>query len=180
MPRHLATIALIALMLAQPLRATDATAPIVMVDAKVDAFAARLHSYVDYCRTSAKPEYAVDCLSERLDFAAASLGNYGWQRDVKAALRASARRLDAVTAKYADPAKPALTLRAANNAIVSARPIQPVARANVTRATAAAAAVLEETQFTLLRSADTSGANALAFAQVAAVVGSAKVLLRSA
>ena len=178
MPSRLVALSLSALLLGQPLAATETLPPLVTVDAQVNAFTTRLQSYVDYCRTSARPEYAVDCLSERLDFAARSLGNYGWQRDVKSALRASARSLNAVTAKYADPTRPPLTLQA--GAITSARPIQPVARANLTRATTAAAAVLEEAEFTLLRSADSAGANALAFAQVAAVVGSAKVLLRAA
>lgn len=171
-------LALAALMLGQPLLARDAAPPVVTVDARVDAFASRLQSYVAYCRTAAKPEYTVDCLSERLDFAAATLGNYGWQRDVKAALRATSRRLNAVTATYADPAAPGVTLRA--GPITAARPIQPIARANLTRAATAATAVLQETELTLLRSADTSAANALAFAQVAAIVGSAKVLLRAA
>lgn len=183
MRTRLATLALAALLIGQPLMATDSAPPVVTVDAKVDAFTTRLQSYVEYCRTSAKPDYAVDCLSERLEFAAASLGNYGWQRDVKAALRASARSLNAVTAKYADPARPPVTLRSGASAprpIVSSRPIQPVAPENLTRATTVAANVIEETEFTLLRSAETGGANALAFAQVAAVIGSAKVLLRAA
>lgn len=184
MPFRFPAVILVALLIGQPLLATDsAPTAVLTVNAKVDAFTTRLQTYVDYCRTSAKPEYAVDCLSERLDFAAASLGNYGWQRDVKAALRATSASLNKVTAKYADPAKPAITLRAGASSplpIVSSRPIQPVAPANLPRAASVASDVLEEAEFTLLRSASTSDTNSLAFAQVAAVLGSAKVLLRSA
>lgn len=187
MPSRLAALTLAALLLGQPLAANDAGAPIIApllsVDAKVDAFTTRLQYYVDYCRTWARPEYAVDCLSERFEFAAARLGNYGWQRDVKAQLRTAVRSLNKVTARYADPGAPPVTLRTgagAPLAIVSSRPIKPVAPENRTRAATAAADVLEEAEFTLLRSASTSDASALAFAQVAAVLGSAKVLLRSA
>ncbi len=158
--------------------------PLVQVATDSTRFSATLQSYVDYCQTYAKAQYAVDCLSERLVFAASGLGNYGWERDVKAALLATSQGLDAVTAKYVSTTAPAVKLRATgSNPIRSTRPIRPVAPENVTRASAAASDVLEEAELTLLRSSSTSGAsevNALAFAQVAAVVGSAKVLLRSA
>ena len=51
---------------------------------------------------------------------------------------------------------------------------------SVVVAASAAEAVFATAELTLLRSADTSPENALAFAQVAEVLGTAKVLLRAA
>lgn len=158
----------------------DASLPTLTVQSELDAFTTRLQSYVDFCDTYARAQYKVDCLSERLTFAAKNLGNYGWQGQVKATLRATARSLYAVTTKYAAPGAAPVTIRNDATPIVSSRPVRPIAPQNQTRANAVASAVIEEAELTLLRSADTSSANALAFAQVAAVIGSAKVLLRSA
>ena len=184
MPLRLATIALVALTFGQPGFAPQNPltnpVPALTVRIELNAFTAKLQSYVDFCDRYAKAQYKVDCLSERLTVAAASLGNYGWQREVKWTLRATARNLYAVTTKYADPGAAAITLRGQGTPIVSSRPVRAVAPQNQTRANAAASTVIEEAELTLLRSADTSPANALAFAQVAAIVGSAKVLLRAA
>lgn len=180
LPKTLAALALCGLMQAPTPAVWAQSPPVLSVQSEIDAFTTRLQSYVDFCQTYAKPQYRVDCLSERLDFAAASLNGYGWQRDVRAALRATSRSLYAVTTKYGAANAPAVTLRGQTTPITSARPIRPVAPQNQTRANAAATGVIQEAELVLLRSAETSPANALAFAQVAAVLGSAKVLLRSA
>lgn len=181
--RSLAVLALCAAALGiglVPVATADAPLPLVSVQSELDAFTTRLQSYVAFCDRYARAQYKVDCLSERLTFAANNLGNYGWQGQVKATLRATARSLYAVTTKYAAPGAAPVIIRNDATPIVSSRPIRPVAPQNQTRANAVASNVIEEAELTLLRSADTSQANALAFAEVAAVIGSAKVLLRSA
>ena len=184
MSSHLAALPLVALLfgpLADLPRPGPANpVPLVSVRAEINEFSSRLRTYVDFCHRYAKPEYQVDCLSERMNFAAASLGNYGWEREVKAALRASARSLYAVTTKYRAPGAAPVRIWSPETPIVPSRPIRPVAPENVTRAASAAEAVFATAELTLLRSADTSPENALAFAQVAEVLGTAKVLLRAA
>ena len=183
MPLRLAALALSALLLAPSAPAPQVPAPSqvpLTVRAEINEFSARLRSYVDFCDRYARPEYQVDCLSERMTFAASTLGNYGWEREVKAALKASARSLNAVTTKYRAPDAPPVRIQNPATPITPTRPIRPVAPENVTRAAAAAEGVFQNAELTLLRSADTSPENALAFAQVAEVLGTAKVLLRAA
>ena len=88
----------------------------------------------------------------------------------------TAHDLAAVSRKYASPTMQPLMLH--SQIITTSRPIRPVAPANLPPSNAAATAVLEEAELTLLRSS-TRSPNVLAFSQVAEIVGSAKVLLRA-
>ena len=137
--------------------------------------ASQMRAYVAFCQGTAKPEYVVDCLAERFNLAADTMGNYGATADLYRALKRAARDLAAVSRKYAAPATPPLVL---SSNFTTTRPIRPVAPANLPRSNAAATEVLQEAELTLLRSA-TRSPDILAFQQVAEILGSAKVLLRS-
>ena len=137
----------------------------------------QLRRYVAFCQSTARPDYVVDCLSERFDVAADAVGSYGDNAELYRALKTAARDLAAVSRKYASPTARPLVL-SATGSFTTSRAIRPVAPENLLPANAAATAVLDEAELTLLRSSSRS-TNALAFRQVAEVVGSAKVLLRA-
>ena len=151
-------------------------APLPLVQVQATDVSAPLRAYVAFCKTAARPEYVVDCLSERLSVAADAMNRYGDTAELYRALKAASRGLSAVSRTYASQTAAPVTLRAA--ALTTTRPIRPVATADLARANAAATAVLDEAELTLLRSS-TRSPNALAFQQVAEVIGSAKVLLRA-
>ncbi|MBC7737206.1 MAG: hypothetical protein H7245_08295 [Candidatus Saccharibacteria bacterium] len=141
-------------------------------------WAAVLGTYVTFCRTTAKAEYYIDCLSERLAFTAAAMDPYNPDTAaLRRALQAAARDLYAVATRYHTPTAGQASPRAPS--IATTRPLRAIAAPNRIRANAAATDVLDTTELVLLRATTTSTAQALAFAQVAEVIGTAKVLLRA-
>ena len=133
----------------------------------------QLRRYVAFCQSTARPDYVVDCLSERFGVFADAVGSYGDTAELYRALKTAARDLAAVSRKYASPTSRPLVL-SATGSFTTSRAIRPVAPENLLPANA----VLDEAELTPLRSS-TRLTNALAFQQVAEVVGSAKVLLRA-
>ena len=150
--------------------------PLPLITVQASDVASQLRLYVAFCQTTAKPEYIHDCLSERFDTAANALGAYGTTAELYRTLKTASHDLGAISRKYASPAAQSLTLQSA--AFTTSRPIRPVAPENLAPANAAATAVLEEAELTLLRSS-TRSPDVLAFQQVAEIIGSAKVLLRA-
>ena len=141
-------------------------------------WAAVLGTYVTFCRTTAKAEYYIDCLSERLAFTAAAMAPYNPNTAaLRRALQAAARDLSAVATRYHTPTAGQASPRAPG--IATTRPLRAIAAPNRIPANAAATDVLDTTELVLLRATTTSTAQALAFAQVAEVIGTAKVLLRA-
>ncbi len=154
--------------------------PVVLIDAgQADAMVARLRLYIGFCQ-QAKAAYRVDCLAERFAAAGRAMDPYGGLPEMRTALMAASQSLGAVARKYQSPTMAAVVLHATGaETITSTRPILPVDPAKQGVANKAALAVVQDTQLTLLRSADSSASDALAFQQVAAVLDGAKVLLRS-
>ena len=155
------------------------TLPLVQVQAmqfQSGDLASQLRQYVAFCAASAKAEYVVDCLAERFNVAADGLGRTGDTAELNRALKEASHDLAAVSRKYASATTAPLVLQ--TSAFTTTRPIRPVAPDDLRPSNAAATAVLEEAELSLLRSS-TRSPNALAFSQVAEIVGSAKVLLRA-
>lgn len=177
MTQSLAALALAALALAAPAPHPAPPPPgLHQAKAHMTPVAAQLEAYVAFCDRTARPEYRADCLSERFNLAADTLGRYGQTAALYRALKRAARDLNRVSRRYASPDMPPLTLSSPD--FTTTRPIQPVAPGNLGPANAAAEAVLAEAELTLLRSADRAP-DILAFQQVAEILGSAKVLLRA-
>lgn len=150
--------------------------PWALVHVQSTDVANQLRAYVAFCAQAAKPEYRADCLAERFTLAAETLGRYGATAELYRALKRAARDLSAVSRTYASTTAAPLILSSAQ--FTTLRPIQPIARENLARATTAATEVLQEAELTLLRSA-TRAPEVSAFTQVAAIIGTAKVLLRA-
>lgn len=160
-------------------RVTDQTLAPVLAKADKTNWAAVLGTYVRFCQTSAQPQYYVDCLSERFAYTASRMDPYNrGTADLRKVLQTAARDLSAITARYHTQDAGKATPRAAN--ITPTRALRAIAPQNRAAASAAGTQVLDTAQLVLLRSADRDPTQALAFAQVAEVIGTAKVLLRSA
>ncbi|MCO8144974.1 hypothetical protein NHN26_07025 [Rhodovulum tesquicola] len=131
----------------------------------------------DICRQVPGPEYTVDCLSKALGRIAAKMPRGDYQ-DAKNALAQAARDLGALAAANRDRTQPQIRLRQPSGETTPAlTPVRPEALASVN---AAAAQILEEAETRLLRSAESSARRMVHYQRIAAAVGSAKVLLRSA
>ena len=155
------------------------SAPPLLVQAAATDWAAVLGSYVSFCRTSARPEYDVDCLSERFAFAAARMDPYSrTTADLRQALQSAASDLAAVATRYHTAGAGEATPRSAT--IIPTRALRAIAPQNRAAARAAGLNVLDATELVLLRSADRDPAQTLAFTAVAKVIGTAKLLLRAA
>lgn len=136
---------------------------------------------IAFCAAIATEEYHIDCLSERFQALAERLPESGDYADVRTALESASRQLSGVVAANRAFGKPNATVRATgSDQSAITRPLRPVRTANLAAASAQATAIIAETETVLLRSATQSAARQQAFQRVSAVVGSAKVLLRSA
>ena len=144
------------------------------------AYVDELQASVAFCKAISKREYLVDCLAERIGAVADKMPAYGDLSEMRAALMTASRKLGAVAVKYRSPSLPPVRMQMGGaHPITTTRPLRPVAPENLDAAFAAAATILAETETVLLRSAAQSQDRALDFQQVAAVIGSTKVLLRS-
>ena len=142
---------------------------------------AELQASIGFCAALTAREYQIDCLSERFAALADALPDTGDYADMKEALATAARKLGAVAAANQSPDLPTAIVRSRSGPpIVTTRPLRPVRTEDLAASLAAASAIIEETQTVLLRSTTNSAARMVAYQSVAAVVGSAKVLLRSA
>ncbi|HDR29678.1 hypothetical protein [Rhodovulum sp.] len=102
----------------------------------------------------------------------------GDYRDAKNALTQAACDLGTLAAANRDRTQPQIRLRQPSGETTPAlTPVRPEALASVN---AAAAQILEEAETRLLRSAESSARRMVHYQRIAAAVGSAKVLLRSA
>jgi hypothetical protein len=135
-----------------------------------------------FCAGIGDATYRVDCLAERMEEVARSIPTDGPYADSRAALLDAAERLRALAAENADPVKGKKTFATAGDDQKqrNSRPITPVASARLAAVQAEAVAILTLTQTVLLRSSETQTASAAQIQQIAAAVGSNKVLLRSA
>jgi hypothetical protein len=133
-----------------------------------------------FCVALPDSVYAIDCLAERMEAAAAAMPETGDYADARAVLLAGAARLNALAVANADPAKPRAEARAvAEGGIRTTRPLVPVRPEVLAEVAAEAQQIVDETETLLLRSAENSAARKVHYERIAAAVDSNKVLLRS-
>lgn len=134
----------------------------------------------DFCREFVDPEYAIDCLSDRLQSVADGLSATGEYSEVRAALEDAAAQLHALAVQNASDALTRSLARATDGSgRSSGRPLTAVDQAALADANAKAAAIIANTQIVLLRSAGNGDRQRVAFTQVGQVLGATTVLLRS-
>ncbi len=172
------------------LSAQRAAAPVVPADLPADAEVLSnsntnrvvriLTSGQAFCASLADDAYAIDCLAERMEAAAAAMPDTGEYADARAALLQGAARLNALAVANADPALPRATARSAGaEGIRTSRPLVPVRKDKLAEVAVQAQQIVEETETLLLRSAEASNARKVHYTRIAAAVDSNKVLLRS-
>ncbi len=140
-----------------------------------DQIVADLSTGSAFCQGLGDPALNVDCLSDQFAAAAKAMPAKGGYAAARKALLDAAARLHALAAANAAPGKPAAKVKAGKRH--STRPLTAVA--NPAAVAAKAAAIVTETRLVLLRSSSGSDQRRIAYEQVAAVVDSTKVLLRS-
>ena len=125
-------------------------------------------------------EYAIDCLSDRLQSVADGLSSTGEYSEVRAALLDAARKLHTIAIQNASTVLTQTVARSTRGPNrTSSRPLTAVSAASLLVANAEARAILAETQVVLLRSGSQSERRRVAFQEVGRVVGTTATLLRS-
>lgn len=131
----------------------------------------------NFCKALVKQEYTIDCLSDRLQSVADGLSATGEYSEVQAALQDAAQKLHALALQNASQDLAATIARAAGQQ--SSRALSAISTAALGAANVQAAAIIDGARLVLLRSSSGSERRSVAFTQVAQVVNSTKVLLRS-
>lgn len=123
----------------------------------------------------------IDCVRDELARAARELPRTGDYAEMRRALETASSKLDQIVTQNVDRTAPVTRYRAptSKGPRTSATPIRRIAPQNAERANRQAAAVMEELQTTLLRSASSSARKQVHFERAAQAVDSMKVLLRS-
>lgn len=124
--------------------------------------------------------YVVDCLAERLEVLERDMSGLVGFSDARRIFRDTAVQLRAVTQNNVDTDRPKARLQARDGSFRSTRPLTPVDANRKRQAIAQAVAIIAEAETQLLRSAETSARRSVQYQQIAAALGSNKVLLRSA
>jgi len=123
--------------------------------------------------------YVIDCLAERLEALERDMIGLARYGDARRILRDTASQLRQITQDNLDQERPKARLASADGSFRSSRPLSAVSAAQKRRAISQAVAVLAEAETQLLRSAEASAGRAVQYQQIAAALGSNKVLLRS-
>ena len=162
--------------------ATQPTGTVTTVsNATTDRVVRELDAAVAFCRAMVHQEYAVDCLSDKIETTAKTLPATGDYADARAALLTAADKLHALAQANADPRMPRGVARSTGpDGGQSSRPLTPVRPESLPSVKRQAAAIMGEAKTVLLRSAETSARRKVHYERIAAAVGSVeKVLLRS-
>ena len=130
-----------------------------------------------FCKALVNQEYVIDCLSDRLQAVADGLSAVGEYSEVRSALEDAAQKLHALALANASSDLARTIARVAD--MRSTRALTAISSAAMGAANAQAAAIIDGARLVLLRSSSGSERRSVAFTQVAAVVNSTKVLLRS-
>lgn len=139
-----------------------------------------INAGANFCREFVQPEYAIDCLSDRLQSVADGLSATGEYSEVRSALEDAAQKLHAIaTSNESSVLAQAVAHSTSGPARSSSRPLVAISKANLASANAAATAIIVSTQLVLLRSSANSERRSVAFQQIGQVLGTTKVLLRS-
>ena len=125
------------------------------------------------------PIYRIDCLRMRLLDIARRIPQGPAYREARQIIARASDRLGSIQGRYLDSRVPRQRSRG-NARLKEARTYAAVKRANLNKAMAEAARVIDEAQTQLLRASENSEKRANHYRQIAAAVGSTKVLLRSA
>lgn len=134
-----------------------------------------------FCDAIDGDEYTVDCLSERLSLIAAKLPQTGDFAQMRSVIADASARLGTIAAQSPSPVLPSRVISSTGAApVTTIRPLRATATESLSANLAAADAVIEQAQLTLLRSTTNSEDRSLNYQQVAAVVGRTRTLLRSA
>jgi hypothetical protein len=149
-------------------------------DEATDEITRRFREARQFCGNLPSAEYTVDCLGDALGQIARSLPATGDYAEAHAAILQASEKLRALARANADPTLPRGTVRQRGpNARSSSSPLTPVRSDALADVNRQAVAILEEAETILLRSAENSAARKVHYQQIAAAVGSNKVLLRS-
>ncbi len=127
-----------------------------------------------------EPRYRIDCIRVYFLQLSRELPRTGDYAPVRAALAKAAADLDVIVRQNRDPSAPLLRPRLNGKpAAPLLPPIRAVRPEAAARALRQAEAVIEETATVLLRSTENSERRTAHYQQIAAAIGSTKVLLRS-
>ncbi|WP_241479124.1 hypothetical protein [Leisingera sp. ANG-M1] len=133
-----------------------------------------------FCRSTGDSALQVDCLSERLENAAAGIPQGTDYDEVRGVLKDTSDRLKRLARQNRDPDRRRVTVAStANPAERTTRPLTPVSAAAQAEVNLQAARILEDAATVLLRSSEQAQARQNQYAQIAAAIDSNKVLLRS-
>ncbi|MVO18675.1 hypothetical protein [Parasedimentitalea huanghaiensis] len=123
--------------------------------------------------------YAIDCLAERLETLEKEMHSLVGYGDARRILRDTAAQLEQIAQNNLDQNQSRARMQTADGNQRSTRPLAAVSPARRRQALSQAVAVLAEAETQLLRSAETSARRSVQYQQIAAALGSNKVLLRS-
>ncbi|WIY27765.1 hypothetical protein [Parasedimentitalea psychrophila] len=123
--------------------------------------------------------YVIDCLAERLEVLEKSMSGLARYGEARRILRDTADQLRQITQDNLDQDRPRARMEAIDGSFRSTRPLSAVSAAQRRSAISQAVAVLAEAETQLLRSGEASLGRAVQYQQIAAALGSNKVLLRS-
>lgn len=150
-------------------------------EALADDVVSDFNEAVAFCQAIGSQEYAIDCLSERLQTIVEKLPETGEFAEMRATLNAASTQLGAIAAQNQSQVLPSGVARSTGpDATATTRPLRPVATETLAASMQSADAVIAQAQVALLRSSSGTQARSLEFQRVAAVVGTSRTLLRSA
>lgn len=157
-----------------------AVAPTATTPATTKTVVASIQSATRYCKLVQPNEYVIDCLAERLDDLSKQLQGQEGFEEVRAVLETTSNELnDIARQNRSDSLAPATFSTKGPSPVRTSRRLVPVDDAKLDVAVSQALAVIGEAETLLLRSAEQSADRAIQFQQIAAAIGSNKVLLRS-
>ena len=137
----------------------------------------KLASAKEFC-IGLDQSYRVDCLAERLGVIAKDIPQDSDYVEVSRALKTASGDLQRLARSQRDTSLP--TGRAtAKSGETSSRPLTPIKSSSLSQINKQVEAILQEAETTLLRSAGTSKDKLVHFQQIADVIDSNKILLRS-
>lgn len=148
--------------------------------ASTASIVASLNAATSFCAKAGSDGYAVDCIAERLEVLSNSLKGQDGFEEIHAILEKTSNDLhDIARANRSKTVRPAHIALSDDAATVTSRRLIAVDEARADHAVAQAIEVIGEAETLLLRSAERSNERALQYQQIAAALGSNKVLLRS-
>lgn len=132
-----------------------------------------------FCRDLGDSAYRVDCLAERLSVVAEEIPQDSDYAEVSEVLKTTSDQLADLARQNRDRTRARAPAVRTTTQERTTRPLTPVAPDVAAAVNQQAIAILEETQTTLLRSAENSSEKRNQYAKIAEAIDSNKVLLRA-